>query len=148
TFLNTDDITANHWHHVALVLDGTDTLEADVLTGYLDGEQFGSGAGSQLWKRGNDIGIGGINGATKFHDGDYSVEDETIRNVLGGSIDDVRVYNQALSAAEIDTLSNYSQGMTHIDDYSSNSLNPLDFGLDPLNTQVMPGSAGDPLLGF
>ncbi|MBI3307736.1 MAG: discoidin domain-containing protein, partial [Candidatus Omnitrophica bacterium] len=99
TFLSTD-ITSGQWHHVALTLNGGATITQNAFKGYLDGVEFGSGAGSQLWEHPGDIGIGAMNEATKFHDelpagtGHY----------FKGMIDEVLIYNRALTTAEIQTF--------------------------------------------
>jgi endoglucanase len=107
TWLSTRAVTSGEWHHVALVLDGGPTLQQNVLTAYLDGQQFGQGAGSQLWEHGADIGLGNVKDGTAFAipgqkgfeavrgDGDYG---------FLGTIDDVSVYNYALSGSAIHTL--------------------------------------------
>jgi hypothetical protein len=106
TYLSTDAIASNRWHHVALTLDakeGMATLQSGVLAAYLDGVRFGTGAGAQIWSHGDDIGIGAINQGTQFHNGDMR---GTGSNAFQGSIDSVRVYNRALAAAEISQLAN------------------------------------------
>ena len=48
TFLATDKITSDNWHHVALVLDAepnSTTVQSDVLFAYLDGVEVGSRSG-------------------------------------------------------------------------------------------------------
>jgi hypothetical protein len=104
TFLSTSAIADGTWHHVALVLDatpGATTVQADAFRAYLDGGEFGSGDGSQLWTHGADIGLGAENGDVNFHDGAVS---GTANHALAGSLDDVRVYNQALNASQIALL--------------------------------------------
>jgi hypothetical protein len=88
------------------VLDGGPTVQSNSLQGYLDGALFGSGAGSQLWSHGDDIGIGQVAEYTKFHTGEAS----GAPSGLAGLIDEVRAYNRALSAAEIEVLSHQSMG--------------------------------------
>jgi hypothetical protein len=85
---------------VALVLNGSSTLQADALAAYLDGTKFASGSGSQLWAREDDIGIGRVDGSTKFHTGNSGKDGDG----FAGMIDDVRVYNRVLSASEVSTL--------------------------------------------
>lgn len=62
-------------------------MQADALRGYLDGVEFASGAGSQLWTRSGDIGIGrmdddgkGLEHTTTFHDGDAAVGESNRRS--------------------------------------------------------------------
>jgi len=99
TYLSSTNVIAGKWHHVAMVLNGTAVTQPDAFVAYLDGIQIGSGEGSQLWGHSDDIGIGGLNGSTLLHDGQ-----PTGTHGFAGKIDDVRVYNRALTAADIDTL--------------------------------------------
>ncbi len=102
TYLSTP-VDSGRWHHVALVLDAVDTVSDNALTGYLDGQAFGQGAGSMILPHSGDIGIGKINGNTLFHDG--------VRKAVtgfSGLIDEVRVYNRALSPGEIASLASLS----------------------------------------
>jgi hypothetical protein len=112
TFLSTDAISSNRWHHAALVLnaeEGTTTLQDNALTAYLDGVPFGSGQGSQIWSHNDDIGIGALNQKTKFHNGSAQ---GTGKRSLKGSIDRVKVYNRALSESEIAQLAKAPQTET------------------------------------
>ncbi|EDX86752.1 conserved hypothetical protein [Synechococcus sp. PCC 7335] len=97
TWLSTDNISANKWHHVDLVLDGGRKVTQNALRGYLDGQQFGSGVGSQVWDHSGGIGLGSINQGTRFHDG------VTPKSNSGfdGKIDEVMIFNDALSGAEV-----------------------------------------------
>lgn len=97
TWLSTDKISADKWHHVDLVLDGGREVTQDAFRGYLDGQQFGSGAGSQLWDHSGGIGIGSINGGTRFHDG---ITPDS-GSGFAGAVDEVMVFNDALSSREV-----------------------------------------------
>ncbi len=94
TYVSTP-IAAGNWNTVSLVLDGTNTLQPNALTGYLNGTSFGSTHGSQLWPHGGGIGIGAINNETIFHNG-----------VVGsgahfqGRIDNVQLNNTALDECQ------------------------------------------------
>ena len=103
TFLNSDRISSDNWHHVALVLDApqTDTVQPDVLFAYLDGEEFGRGSGSQLWQHGA-IGLGGVNSSTRFHRNNVDSKDI---NGFAGNIASLEIYNQALNSETINNLS-------------------------------------------
>ena len=97
---STDKVSSNKWHHVALVLDGNETLQDNALTAYLDGDKVASMAASQLWAHPDRIGIGNVLHSTKFHDG-YG----TNRSAgLSGSIDEVEIYNDALSNQQVQQL--------------------------------------------
>lgn len=104
TYLTTDQLEVNKWHNVSVVLDaerGSRSVQSDVFAAYLDGDKFGEGDGSQLWKHANNIGLGGVNQRTRFHDG---IGRGNGRHGLDGSIGDAQVYNRALSETEITTL--------------------------------------------
>ena len=98
TWLSTA-ITAGEWHNVTLTLDGTATVQPDAFKGYLDGQLFGSGEGSQLWGHSGDIGIGRNDGQSRYHDGNSNTQ-----YAFSGLIDDVRIYNRALDDSEAETL--------------------------------------------
>lgn len=93
TWLSTPIIN-DHWHHVALVLDGDSSLQSDAMIGYLDGVEFDRGAGSQLWSHTDPIGIGGVNQQARF--GSDPPTDASNTN-FSGFVDDVRIYNRAIT---------------------------------------------------
>ena len=114
TYLSSDDIFSNTWHHVALVLDAearVNSTQQNAFRAYLDGVRIGSGEGMQLGSHRDDIGIGGLNETTKFHNGEAK---KNSQHSLGGSLDDLRIYNRALSPDEIAFLFNANS-----DPYSS-----------------------------
>ena len=78
---------------------GQSTPQNNAFKAYLNGTQFAQGVGSELLEHLNGIGIGNINGNTKFHDvvssGDFG---------LNGSIGDIQIFNRLLNATEIATL--------------------------------------------
>ena len=128
TYLSTKRIASNSWHHVALVLDGKETVRSDSLTGYLDGEEFGRGEGSQLWQHGDRIGLGAVNQRSRFHDG---VSQDT--HTLKGSLEDIRIYNRILAIEEINILSSSS-----IPPSNETALFSKDFNnLEALETESM-----------
>ena len=100
TWLQTDQLASDQWHHLAFVLKGDKTVADNSFTAYLDGEVFGAGEGSQLWSHGGGIGFGSINRGSKFHDG------QPIRgaNGLAGALDNVSIFNDALSAEQVQAL--------------------------------------------
>lgn len=100
TWLSTDKVSANQWHHVALVLNGSDSVSPNAITAYLDGEQFGQGEGSQLWQHPGKIGLGSINGATQFHDGTEPGKGHG----LVGALDEVKIFNSALDTGQVQSL--------------------------------------------
>ncbi|MEO1349025.1 MAG: LamG-like jellyroll fold domain-containing protein [Cyanobacteria bacterium J06635_15] len=100
TWLSTDKISSNQWHHLTFVLDGNDSTRPNALKAYLDGKKFGQGAGSQLWTHSGDIGLGSVNGGTKFHDG----TEPSGGHRLTGAIDEVKIFNASLNAAQVQGL--------------------------------------------
>ncbi len=100
TWLSTGNISAKEWHRVDLVLDGGSQVGEDAIHGYIDGQKFGSGSGSQLWSHSGDIGLGSINGGTRFHDGMTSGRGSG----FAGAIDEVMIFNDALSSSEIQSF--------------------------------------------
>ncbi|MDY6939510.1 MAG: tandem-95 repeat protein [Cyanobacteriota bacterium] len=127
TYLSTDAISSDTWHHVTLVLDGDATLESGAFSAYLDGAKFGEGEGSQLWEHTQATGIGALIGNTRFHDG---VVTGTGTQAFGGSLDDLRIYNRALTEAEIADLAgttppdpNPNQNPALTDDTASTQTN-------------------------
>jgi hypothetical protein len=99
TFLSTT-VTAGAWHNVTLTLDGTDTVQSDAMKGYLDGQLFGSGDGSQLWAHANATGIGQMAGATRFHDGVGSGSEFH----FAGLLDDLRIHDRVFGVDEVEDL--------------------------------------------
>ena len=76
-------------------------FKQDAFNAYLDGVKIGSGEGMELTSHRDDIGIGGLNETTKFHDEPGAKNSQLS---LGGSLDEVRLYNRALSPQEISLL--------------------------------------------
>jgi len=97
TWVSTGAVESGRWHHVALTLDGGPTTQPDALHGYLDGVRFGSGEGSQLWSHSGDVTIGGV-GDTRYPDGGGG------STAFLGRIDDMRIYNRALSSYDVSVL--------------------------------------------
>ncbi len=100
--MSTASIGSEYWHHVTLVLDGDATVQPDRFKVYLDGNLIGSGEGSKLWAHSDDIGIGALNGGTRFHD---STASGIGTQAFSGAIDEVLIYNRLLTQDEIDLLS-------------------------------------------
>ena len=96
TWLKSDQLEAGKWHHLAIVLDGAKTVSSNALNGYLNGEAFGSGEGSQLWSHKNGVGLGNVNQSTLFHDGVG-----TGNHGFAGSIDSFELSNSAANDEQI-----------------------------------------------
>ena len=92
---------------------GVNTVQEDAFTAYLDGVKIGSGEGMELTSHRDDIGIGGLNETTKFHDEPGA---KNSKLSLGGSIDEARLYNRALSPQEISYLFSPNHDPTAVDD--------------------------------
>ncbi|MEM8913065.1 MAG: PQQ-dependent sugar dehydrogenase [Planctomycetota bacterium] len=102
TYLSTDAIESNQWHHMVLVLDADETLGPDSIRGYLDGVAFGSGPAAVIGKHLGNVSFGGVDQGTRFHDA--STRDVTGTLVYSGDIDEVRVYKQALTSEQVNDL--------------------------------------------
>jgi hypothetical protein len=96
-FLSTG-IAAGQWNNVSLVLDSS----TGTFTAYLNGTSFGSAAAGTLRRHSGDIGIGRVDGKTKFHDGNST---RGVAYNFAGLLDDLLIYNRALSLVEITRLS-------------------------------------------
>ncbi|MCA9246463.1 MAG: PQQ-dependent sugar dehydrogenase [Planctomycetales bacterium] len=133
TYLNRTRIDADRWYHVALVLDGQNTLEPESLLAYLDGGEFGRGEGQKIFPQGGGIGIGRTNEKTLFHDG-LSPHNE---NGFLGAIDEIQVYNRALNGSEIAALASapFANGAPSI------SVDPL---VTSDNSPALTGTVSDP----
>lgn len=107
TFVSTSNAESGQWHHVALVFDGGN----QELTGYLDGESFGSvdpGGGQLVNPSDNDqwahslariSGTGGANGGgTRLDDGSTPAGPAAGFN---GTIDQFRIWSGVLSPQEV-----------------------------------------------
>ncbi|MEM9366272.1 MAG: LamG-like jellyroll fold domain-containing protein [Planctomycetota bacterium] len=102
TFLQTDQVRSNQWHHVAIVLDNGITTEANRLTAYLDGVRFDEGPARPIKKHLGDVALGGLLDSTRFHDGNAT--EGTHPSPFQGAIDGFRFDRQALTPLEIDAL--------------------------------------------
>ncbi|MEL7143961.1 MAG: G8 domain-containing protein [Cyanobacteria bacterium J06573_11] len=103
SWIETNKIESGKWHHVALVLDGDRKLAPNVLTAYLDGQKLGVKQGTQLMQHNDRIGIGNTNGSTLFADGTVGKQNQA--GLLGG-VDQLQIFNSALSANQVQQLSN------------------------------------------
>ncbi|MCA9241537.1 MAG: LamG domain-containing protein, partial [Planctomycetales bacterium] len=109
TFLFTasNAVVAGRWHHLVVTLNPTPTLQANGLVGYLDGVPFGSGNAASIGAA-SAIGIARTDGTTRFRlgtGGGSVVSNDTpaSNNHRGfaGYIDEVRVYDETLTAADV-----------------------------------------------
>ena len=94
-------INSNTDYVVSLNFDGIN----GTITGYLNGTQFGQITGANtLHAHPGDIGVGGMQGGTYFHDG--STTASTGYNFTG-EIGEVLIYNQTLNATEVNQVQTY-----------------------------------------
>jgi len=107
-------VNAGDWNHVALVLDGGPIVANGALTAYLNGSPVGSAQGSQLWSHSGDVSIGGSGGNSVYPDGNSSAGYN-----FGGLIDDVRIYNTAVTAQDIAELAGQDGTLTDIFSYTA-----------------------------
>ncbi len=94
-------VTDDTWHHIALVFDGSLTGDSNRLKMYVDGTQITS-----LTAGGGAIpSTVPTPGSVNCHIGSA----DGIGRYFYGGIDDVRIYNRALSGAEITTVYNFTE---------------------------------------
>lgn len=93
-------VKAGQWHHVAVSLDGGASVQPDALTLWLDGTLVDSVPGSRLWEHSDNIGVGAVNGSTRFHDGTPLSQAKSHR----GLIDDLRIYDRAIKQTDVSLL--------------------------------------------
>jgi hypothetical protein len=94
---NTTTVTTGAWHHVAVTYNGNGL--ASGITMYVDGVSQSAYVASDF------LSSSTIRVSTDLYIG---VDVPGVGDEFGGKMDDARVYNRALSAAEITTLYNYS----------------------------------------
>lgn len=142
TYLSTSGISANHWHHVALVLNalqdsepGGDVVQSNAFHGYLDGVEFASGDGSQLWPHSGDNRIG-FCASSRLDSGSCSNT-----YYFTGLIDEMKIFNQALDAQGIEEI--YTREKEHINyDATSRTCNLCTIDVE-LTKTVLP----EPIVG-
>ena len=99
SWVASDKVDSGQWHHVAVVLDGQNGLADDALTAYLDGKEFGQTQGAKLMQHGR-LSLGNTSGSTRFEDG-FGTSGS---NGLSGAIDEVKIFNSALSDSQVQAL--------------------------------------------
>ncbi len=120
TFLSTDGIESDRWHHAALVLNAQPVLSPDGLIGYLDGLPFAMGPAATIQKHLGNVSFGAADQGTRFHDSDTT--DYTGILPFAGTIDEIRIYKRSLSPPEILSLAVPSQSIAE----AENVLAPSD----------------------
>jgi len=100
TWLKREGIQPGQWRHVAVVLrEAKEKPEPDHVLMFVDGAQAASGEAALIGPHYSDICVGWA-GSTLYHDG-KTVERA---DAFAGRIDDVMVFNRALSAPDIKKL--------------------------------------------
>lgn len=92
-FTPTTALGDNTWHHLVVVWDGL--LNTDGLLAYIDGVEVATPGSDSCATRSDDSG-----GVVEI--GYYGAGNQS----FGGKLDEVRIYNRALSAAEVKQLYN------------------------------------------
>ena len=101
TFLTTATAPSpGQWHHAAFVLETTANFAPGNFRAYLDGVLYASGPAATVPAHADDTGIGGMTGNSRTSVGNVSQGNYAFK----GLIDEVVIYNRALSAAEIAAL--------------------------------------------
>jgi hypothetical protein len=95
TWLQTDRILANCWHHVALVLDGRAEVRPQAFRAYLDGKLVDAGDGVQISTLPTVLGAAA--GEIRFHDGVAPAADTH----LEGAVLELRLWDTARTSEEI-----------------------------------------------
>ena len=101
----TGGVTTGTDYHVVLVMNGDATGTTGTLTGYLNGVSFGQQTGVGRLYNHNPAVIGDVIAGTRFHDNSTS----TSNRDFDGQIDDVALYNSALSASKV--LLHFQEGL-------------------------------------
>ena len=83
----------------------------DKVAVYYDGTLAGSVQGSQLWTHTDPIGIGGVNGNTRTHNGVLASSADV---TFDGGIDDLLNYNRSLTPDEIAELHTNGRGAVYL----------------------------------
>ncbi|MGD1859002.1 MAG: LamG-like jellyroll fold domain-containing protein [Leptolyngbyaceae cyanobacterium] len=96
--ISTDRLQANHWHHVALVLNGKDELRDDAFRALLDGRAIATRPGSQLWGHTPTITVGGL---TFTPNPQSTIQPVTVEHSLHGQIREVRIWEAVRTDAQI-----------------------------------------------
>ncbi|MEM1293045.1 MAG: LamG-like jellyroll fold domain-containing protein, partial [Cyanobacteria bacterium P01_H01_bin.162] len=96
--ISTERLQANHWHHVALVLNGKDELRDDAFRALLDGRAIATRPGSQLWGRTQTITVGGL---ILTPNPPSAIQNVTVEHSLHGQIREVRIWETVRTDAQI-----------------------------------------------
>ncbi|MEM6978064.1 MAG: endo-1,4-beta-xylanase [Planctomycetota bacterium] len=98
TWLKSDTLSPG-WHHVAVTLDGSTSVQENSFEMWLDGTLVGSGPGSQLWRHSNDVAIGRLSQNARLESG-AATEDDW----FAGWVDDFRIYHTKIDSDAVQVL--------------------------------------------
>ena len=98
----TDQVESGRLHHVTLVLDASNSIEENRLIAYLDGEEIGRGAATQVNRTVYSGALGNDFEFIAFHDQSYA--GSGAENGFKGHIDAVRVYQRVVTSPEVQLL--------------------------------------------
>ncbi len=149
-YVNTDItyLDSDNWHHIALVMND----DANTLRGFLDGEIFGNAAGITVPAHTGTVAFGSPsegNQAFDFHD-----LDDGVGTQFHGLVDEGRVYNRALTEAEVQVMGQLDQTETftyEVSDGTHTSTSNLEINtlhtLDSINDLEGSNGVNDTLNG-
>ncbi|MCY4045266.1 MAG: VCBS domain-containing protein [Cellvibrionales bacterium] len=105
-------LAKGQWHQVTFILDASEThMEA-----WLNGESFGVGSMRSVPAHGGNVGLGALDNYTKFHTGAASGNSGSF---FKGAIDDVRIYERALTDSEVHALNGvFDDGYQEVFNYT------------------------------
>ncbi|MEM1293589.1 MAG: LamG domain-containing protein, partial [Cyanobacteria bacterium P01_H01_bin.162] len=96
--ISTKRLQANHWHHVALVINGKDELRDDAFRALLDGRAIATRPGSQLWGHTDTLTVGGL---TVTAAAQTAIQNVTVEHSLHGQIREVRIWEAVRTDEQI-----------------------------------------------
>jgi hypothetical protein len=99
TTLNGGKLVPGQWTHIALVLNGTETVQEGGLVLYVNGVAVDAGPASKLWKQNDDNGIGQVKKSTSYRGRQVRKLDP-----LQGSLDDLAIWSIALTNEEVESI--------------------------------------------
>ncbi|MDD5774168.1 MAG: LamG domain-containing protein [bacterium] len=116
------DVRPDTWYHVTLLLNNANPIvEANKFKAYIFGNEFGNGSGGRVYSHSGNVRIA-MNGNTRFHDGGAG------NSYFKGRIDEVVIYNSALSTAEIRNISGFSDYTKNL--FDSGTYNSTSYSTD------------------
>jgi hypothetical protein len=124
--------TAGHWYHVAIVVDDT-PANSDI---YIDGTRD-SVAGQSA---GGAYNANNITAPWQWGKGQYDPENKTAVSYFAGTLDEIRIYNRALTQTEVQAV--------HDGDVLAQFNNPIEQGSVPGSIMCGGDDINDPATGW